>query len=75
LEESISLFPNPTNSQVAINTSNDIAIKNVVLYNVLGQQINIASKSTIEMSYLPSGLYYLQISTDLGIVTKTIIRK
>ena len=75
LEESISLFPNPTSSQVQINTSNDIAIKNVVLYNVLGQPINIATKSTIEMSYLPSGLYYLQISTDLGTVTKTIIRK
>ena len=75
LEESISLFPNPTNSQVAINTSNDIEIIRVELYNVLGQQINIASKSTIEMSYLPSGLYYLQISTDLGTVTKTIIRK
>ena len=75
LENAISLFPNPTNSQVAINTSNDIEIIRVELYNVLGQQINIASKSTIEMSYLPSGLYYLQISTDLGTVTKTIIRK
>ena len=75
LEESISLFPNPTNSQVQINTSNDIDIIRVELYNVLGQQINIATKSTIEMSYLPSGLYYLQISTDLGTVTKTIIRK
>ena len=75
LEESISLFPNPTSSQVQINTSNDIDIIRVELYNVLGQQINIATKSTIEMSYLPSGLYYLQISTDLGTVTKTIIRK
>ena len=75
LEESISLFPNPTNSQVQINTSNDIDIIRVELYNVLGQQIKIATKSTIEMSYLPSGLYYLQISTDLGTVTKTIIRK
>ncbi len=75
LEESISLFPNPTNSQVQINTSNGIDIIRVELYNVLGQQIDIATKSTIEMSYLPSGLYYLQISTDLGTVTKTIIRK
>tara|TARA_B110000902_G_scaffold14483_1_gene17219 strand:- start:91 stop:2274 length:2184 start_codon:yes stop_codon:yes gene_type:complete len=75
LENSISLFPNPTSSQVQINTSNDIDIIRVELYNVLGQQVNIATKSTIEMSYLPSGLYYLQISTDLGTVTKTIIRK
>ena len=50
LEESISLFPNPTSSQVAINTSNDIDIIRVELYNVLGQQIDIAAKNTIEMS-------------------------
>ena len=75
LENAISLFPNPTSSQLSINTSNDIEVINVKFYNVLGQQINIATKSTIEMSYLPSGLYYLQISTDLGTVTKTIIRK
>ncbi len=38
LEKSISLFPNPTSSQVQINTSNDIDIIRVELYNVLGQQ-------------------------------------
>jgi hypothetical protein len=75
LENSISLFPNPTSSQVEINTPNDIEVIKVKLYNVLGQQIAIATNNTIEMSFFPSGLYYLQIDTNLGTITKTVIRK
>lgn len=75
LENAISLFPNPTSNQVEINTSNDIDIIKVELYNLLGQQIAIATNNSIEMSFLPSGLYYLQIATNLGTVTKTVIRK
>jgi surface protein len=75
LENAISLFPNPTSSQVQLNISNDIEVIKVKLYNVLGQQIAIATNNTIEMSYLPSGLYYLQIATNLGTITKTIIRE
>ena len=75
LENAISLFPNPTSSQVEINTPNDIEVIKVKLYNVLGQQIAIATNNTIEMSFFPSGLYYLQIDTNLGTITKTVIRK
>tara|TARA_B100000767_G_scaffold103057_1_gene98921 strand:- start:191 stop:2551 length:2361 start_codon:yes stop_codon:yes gene_type:complete len=75
LDNAISLFPNPTSGQVKLNTSNDIDIIRVELYNVLGQQITIATNNSIEMSFLPAGLYYLQIDTNLGTVTKTIIRK
>ena len=75
LEESISLFPNPTSGQVQLNISNDIEVIKVKLYNVLGQQIALAANNTIEMSFLPSGLYYLQIDTNLGTTTKTVIRK
>ena len=75
LEESISLFPNPTSGQIQLNISNDIEVIKVKLYNVLGQQIALAANNTIEMSFLPSGLYYLQIDTNLGTTTKTVIRK
>ena len=75
LENAISLFPNPTSGQVKLNMSNDIDIVNVKLYNLLGQQIAIATNDAIEMSYLPTGLYYLQINTNLGTITKTVIRK
>ncbi|MDA9803616.1 BspA family leucine-rich repeat surface protein [Flavobacteriaceae bacterium] len=75
LENAISLFPNPTSSQLSINTSNDIEVINLKLYNVLGQQITIVTNNTIELSFLPAGLYYLEIDTNLGTVTKTVIRK
>ncbi|MDA9907972.1 BspA family leucine-rich repeat surface protein [Flavobacteriaceae bacterium] len=75
LDNAISLFPNPTSGQVQLNISNDIDVINVKLFNVLGQQIAIATNNTIEMSFLPAGLYYLEIATNLGTITKTVIRK
>ena len=75
LENAISLFPNPTSGQVQLNISNDIEVINLKLYNVLGQQITIVTSNTIELSFLPAGLYYLEIATNLGTVTKTVIRK
>ena len=75
LENTISLFPNPTSGQIQLIISNDIEVINVRLYNVIGQQIAIATNKTIEISFLPSGLYYLQIDTNLGTITKTVIRK
>ena len=62
-------------SKVQLNISNDIDVINVKLFNVLGQQIAIATNNTIEMSFLPAGLYYLEIATNLGTITKTVIRK
>ena len=75
LDNAISLFPNPTSGQIQLNISNDIEVIKVKLYNVLGQQIALATNNTIEMSFLPSGLYYLEIATNLGTITKTVIRK
>ena len=75
LDNAIGLFPNPTSSLVQLNISNDIEVINVKLYNVLGQQITIVTNNSIELSFLPAGLYYLQIATNLGTVTKTVIRK
>ena len=75
LDNAIGLFPNPTSGQVQLNTSNDIEVINLKLYNVLGQQITIVTNNTIELSFLPAGLYYLEIDTNLGTVTKTVIRK
>ena len=75
LENAISLFPNPTSGQVQLNISNDIEVINLKLYNVLGQQITIVANNTIELSFLPAGLYYLQVDTNLGTITKTVIRK
>ena len=73
---SIKTSPNPSDGNFSIAfDKTDGATWTFNLYNLLGQQIAIATNDAIEMSYLPTGLYYLQINTNLGTITKTVIRK
>ncbi len=69
------LYPNPTTTTLTLST--ELTIKNgqLKIINVQGQliyqlpncQIN---KLTIDVSQLPTGLYYLILQSDEGVVTK-----
>jgi hypothetical protein len=73
--EQINIFPNPTEKFINIGLNNsqyeDIVIK---IYNQKGEEINVVMICsdnqdeilTLDLSHLPSGIYYLQILTDKG---------
>ncbi len=75
-DNSITLYPNPTNSE--INISSESLINSIEIYNSLGQKVyteTINSKEkTIDVSSLPSGVYVLGAKTDDGIMRKKIIK-
>jgi len=78
LNESITIYPNPTNGKTTI--ANGIAeTYNLVILNQLGQTVfnqqNIASINTeLNLTYLPKGIYVIQIIySDFTIVKKLII--
>ncbi|HLV39892.1 T9SS type A sorting domain-containing protein [Xanthomarina sp.] len=75
LDNSISVYPNPTNDFVNLEVSNSVIIKSVELYNIIGKQVlKTDSVKTLDLSNLESGVYLLKVSTDLGSMTKKIIR-
>ena len=66
LIQSVSIYPNPAHSSITI--PNYMNIKQLDVFNQFGQQ-KISSKSnnsTIDISHLPQGLYYLQMTTNTG---------
>ena len=75
-DNSITLYPNPTTSEVSI--SSESFINSIEIYNSLGQKVyaeTINSKGkTIDVSSLPSGVYVLGAKTDDGIMRKKIIK-
>lgn len=78
LSQGISIYPNPTNSVININSSNsNIAIKNVSLINVIGKTVySSASTKAINVSNFSKGLYILKIEAqDGGVATKKVIVK
>jgi hypothetical protein len=72
-EENLPVYaiaPNPANNTLVISGGEDIAT--VQLYSLTGQEIKIKrTDNTIDVSYLPSGYYFLTIQ-DTSLYSKTI---
>ena len=70
----VSLYPNPTVGQLNIESAE--AVREVAIFNTLGQQVvtnyNLGNKSLINLSQLSKGTYTMRISLQNG---ETIVRK
>ncbi|HLV39083.1 T9SS type A sorting domain-containing protein [Xanthomarina sp.] len=70
-----SLYPNPAKNQVTIKLQEGLELKNVNIYNTLGQFISTSNEKVINTSHLSTGLYLLQIETNQGKATKQLVIK
>ncbi|MEO6177240.1 MAG: leucine-rich repeat domain-containing protein [Flavobacterium circumlabens] len=64
------IYPNPAQNVLNISIKNDIIIKSLAIYDILGQLViavpNAENVSTIDVSKLRTGNYILKIKTDNG---------
>lgn len=79
LDKKIKLFPNPTDSIMTLETTENIAFANVEIYDILGRLMHIEplqSNKTVNVSYLKSGNYVLRLTKGSEVLfVKTFIRK
>ncbi|QXP71660.1 T9SS type A sorting domain-containing protein [Polaribacter sp. R2A056_3_33] len=75
VSENISLFPNPVDDILTIETSKNITFKNVILYNTLGKEVLNSSNKQINLSQLTEGIYFIKVFTDTGNLYKKIIKE
>lgn len=77
IQNNISLYPNPTKERVYINTS--IPIKKITICNFLGQEIKNYNtsqvQSSIDISELNKGIYFVKIYTEKVVHTTKIIKE
>ena len=75
-DNSITLYPNPTNNQV--NISSESIINSIEVFNSLGQRIyqtNVKSRENIiDINSLSKGVYIIGVSTDKGYIKKKLIK-
>ncbi|GAA4233311.1 hypothetical protein GCM10022291_09990 [Postechiella marina] len=71
------LFPNPFKNELTIKLNDNIAILKVEIYNKLGQTVfsNPENIKTLNLSNLKSGIYILNLETDIGKASFKIIKK
>ena len=73
VNDDFSILPNPTSDILNINLGNNLTLIKVNIYTTLGQLIKIENKSQINISGLAKGNYFVEVITNQGRATKTII--
>ncbi len=75
-DNSITLYPNPTNKEVNISSEN--IINSIELFNSLGQKVyqtNLKAKGkTIDVNSFSKGVYVIVVNTDKGYSRKKLIK-
>lgn len=74
--KNILIGPNPTSGKININNN---YLKNAEIFSVYGQKINVIqqvnnSKTIIDLNNQTSGVYFLRLKTEKGMITKKIIK-
>lgn len=80
LEHNLTIYPNPATELVSVATTDaSIRITGVEVYNVYGQLLNaIVSEENpvrINISDLADGMYFVRVTSDSGVVTKSFVKK
>lgn len=70
------MFPNPVSNELHFKKPDDIQVSEIRIYNALGQLLISQSWSeTIDTSTWSSGLWFVQCSTNDGVITKSLLKK
>ena len=74
-QNNIAIFPNPATGLLTIK--HKYQVTKIEIYNKLGQKVfTDINKNVIDISVLPSGIYFIKIEGQSGIIDlKKIIKK
>jgi len=73
LNSEINIFPNPTSSQLTIDTEQNIS--EVKIIDITGKMIMITKENTINVANLSDGIYFIQLTTDNRTITKKFVKQ
>ncbi len=70
-----SVYPNPTSTQLTIDTEEDV--DRIEILDITGETIKseILKTNTINVSDLPSGIYFIKVATAEGSIAKRFVKQ
>lgn len=75
LKDNINIFPNPISNTLEIQLSSQVFIENVEVITISGKKLFETNNTSIDFSALQAGLYFLEIETSKGTITKKVFKK
>jgi len=72
----ISIYPNPTTGELRIRNY-ELEIKDIQVFDVMGRSYSppLEWPGEVNISHLPAGTYFVQVTTEKGVVTKKVVKK
>jgi len=55
--------------------SGELSVKKVEIYDVTGKTVLTSHVTTIDISHLQAGIYFIKLKTDKGELTKKVIKQ
>ena len=77
LSMSFNIYPNPVNDNLYIETQTQILTQTIEIYDAFGRQQLIANgqqPTAIDVTNLNSGVYFIKIKTNDGVITKRFVK-
>lgn len=75
-DDSVLLYPNPITNTFSIKVSNGIKIDKVSLYSVTGNELfKTKALETYSLENYRTGVYFVKIETNHGVINKQIVKK
>lgn len=63
MSENITIFPNPTNGSITVETF-DFEIEKIDLFNPQGSLVLTTQEKTFDISFMPPGVYFLHVNEN-----------
>lgn len=75
LDQNITVYPNPSTTQINIEINEQILSATII--DALGNKINtnLHANNSIDVSTLSRGVYFLQVETTSGVISKRFVKK
>ncbi|MES2747367.1 MAG: T9SS type A sorting domain-containing protein [Bacteroidota bacterium] len=71
--DNFSVYPNPTSELLNIQLQQEMILQSANIYNALGQLVTQVTTTTIDVSSLAKGTYFVEVITNQGKATKSVI--
>lgn len=73
INDGVNIYPNPASNMVQVAVAGNSTVKEITLCNVLGNEVISTKQKEIDISSLAEGVYFVQVKTAEGVLTKKII--
>ncbi|MCL2510980.1 MAG: PKD domain-containing protein [Bacteroidales bacterium] len=76
----ITIYPNPTSGEIQV-TSYELRVTSIEIFDVIGRKaltspVSFPSpETTLNLTHLPTGVYFLKIQTENGVVVRKVVKQ